>query len=267
MSSLTVHPADLPFHERFRSRQFLLGTFIKTVASPPIEIMGSCGFDFVIIDAEHAPFDRSGIDQGVAHARASGVAGLVRVATQADSDILTALDCGAAGVLVPHIRSPLDAQRLQRASRYQGGRRGFSSAGRAGGYGGTAMWDHIRAQDRQTVVIAMIEDPEALECIDGIAAIDGIDGLFVGRGDLAVTMGVESAASPQVLAAVENVAKAGIRAGKTVCIMADDVKQGTLFQSLGVTVFIVGSDQGFMRQAAKAAVEQFSSLAPPDPNP
>ena len=69
-------------------------------------------------------------------------------------------------------------------SRYRGGRRGYSGSGRAGRYGGTPLWTNVDEQDARTTVIAMIEDPEALPVIDQIANVDGLDGFFIGRGDL-----------------------------------------------------------------------------------
>ncbi len=249
------------FRQRFLARELLLGSFIKTPTTHSIEILGGMGFDFVVIDEEHAPSDRVTIDNGLLAARAVGTAGIVRVAEPTASKLLAVLDDGAAGVLVPHVFSVEKAKAIVSACRYKGGSRGFSNSPRAGNYGAVGMWPHVEDQDRSVTVIAMIEDPEALDVIDGIVAVDGLDGVFVGRGDLSVAMGAQSPASPQVQAAAEKIAKAAIAAGKPVCVMVGSIAETAAFRSLGVTSFIVSSDQGLMRQAASKVVTDFRDIA------
>ncbi|WP_102960151.1 HpcH/HpaI aldolase family protein [Mangrovicella endophytica] len=248
------------FRSRFTARDVLVGTFIKTPATHPIEILGSAGFDFVVIDEEHAPFDRVAIDAGLLAARASGTAGIVRVAEPTPSKLLSALDDGAAGVLVPHVASVEKARAVVSACRYRGGSRGFSNSPRAGDYGAVGMWPHVEAQDKSVTVIAMIEDPEALDTIDAIVAVDGLDGVFVGRGDLSVAMGATSPADPKVQAASERIAAAAIAAGKPVCVMVGSLAEAQGFRGIGVSAFIVSSDQGLMRQAATAVLNDFAAI-------
>jgi staphyloferrin B biosynthesis citrate synthase len=249
------------FRHRLVSGEHLVGTFIKTPTCHSIEILGGVGFDFVVIDEEHAPFDRSAIDIGLLAARAAGTAGLVRVAQPTAANILSVLDSGAAGVLVPHVSSPAKAKDIAAACRYRGGRRGFSNSPRAGGYGALSMWPHVDAADAATTVIAMIEDAEALDCIDAIVAVEGIDGIFLGRGDLTVALGADAMDAPVVHAAIERVTQAARAAGKPICAMAGSIADGAALQALGVTAFIVASDQGFLRQAAAKALTDFAALA------
>lgn len=255
----TVRQSD--FRQRFTQREILLGSFIKTPATHSIEILGGIGFDFVVIDEEHAPFDRVAIDNGLLAARAVGTAGFVRVAEPTPSKLLAVLDDGAVGVLVPHVSSVEKAKAVVSACRYRGGSRGFSNSPRAGGYGSAGMWQHVEAQDRSVTVIAMIEDPEALDVVDEIVAVDGLDGVFVGRGDLSVAMGAESMGAPAVQAATERIARAAEAAGKPVCVMVGSIAEAVAFRPLGVTAFIISSDQGFMRQSAGKAVADFREMA------
>ncbi|MGB3386632.1 MAG: aldolase/citrate lyase family protein [Pseudaminobacter sp.] len=254
----TAHRTD--FRERFLRREALLGTFIKTPTTHPIEILGSMGFDFVVIDEEHAPFDRVTIDNGLLAARAVGTAGFVRVAEPSPSKLLAVLDDGATGVLVPHVSSVEKAKAVVSACRYRGGSRGFSNSPRAGGYGAVSMWPHVDAQDKAVTVIAMIEDPEALDVIDGIVAVEGLDGVFVGRGDLSVAMGAESPNAPSVQVATERIARAAVAAGKPVCVMVGSIAETEGFRAMGASAFIVSTDQGLMRQAAAKVVQEFSAL-------
>ncbi|HUE44737.1 MAG TPA: aldolase/citrate lyase family protein, partial [Aestuariivirgaceae bacterium] len=175
-----VRPPASSFRQRLLANEPLLGTFIKTPTSHAIEILGDVGFDFVIVDAEHAPFDAHAIDVAMLAARAADIAALVRVAGSSPEPILAALDCGAAGVVVPHVTSRAAAEAAVAASRYRGGRRGYSNSPRAGGYGRLAMWDHVQAADAATAVIAMIEDAEAIDRIEAIMAVEGLDGVFMG---------------------------------------------------------------------------------------
>ena len=119
--------ASTSFRRRFIAGERLIGTFIKTPATHPVEIIGAVGFEFVVIDEEHAPWDRVAIDGALLAARAAGTAGIVRVAEPTAAKILSVLDDGATGVLVPHVSSAAKAREIAAACRYRGGRRGFSN--------------------------------------------------------------------------------------------------------------------------------------------
>src|SRR5690606_974959 len=117
---------DERFRARLLAREPLLGTFIKTPASPVVEVAGAAGLDFVVVDQEHAPFDRVTVDAMILGGRAADLAVLVRVPGAEARDILPPLDCGAQGVLVPHVDSGARAQAVVAEARYRGGRRGFT---------------------------------------------------------------------------------------------------------------------------------------------
>jgi 2-keto-3-deoxy-L-rhamnonate aldolase RhmA len=108
--------------------------------------------------------------------------------------------------------------------------------------------------------VAQIEDPEALDQIDAIAAVDGIDALFIGRGDLAVAMGVESPAAPEIRAAAERISAAARRAEKPVMVFVGNNKDALAMREIGASAFVFSSDQGLMRQAAGRALAEFEAL-------
>jgi len=250
-----------PFVERFRGRAPLLGTFIKTPTSHASEILGDVGLDFVVIDQEHAPIDRGALDQILLGCRASGIAGLVRVAAPTASEILSVLDCGATGVLVPHVSSVAKAREIAAAARYRGGVRGFSNSPRAGRYGAVGMHDHIAAQDAGIAVLAMIEDAEAVDVIDAILAVPGLDGIFIGRGDLTVSLQAGSMKDPPVRDAVARIVAAANRAGKPICVMVASVEEAQEFAAEGASAFIVSSDQGLMRLGALKLRRDFDAVS------
>ena len=103
MSGDVVRPHFSSFRRRFSARQHVVGSFIKTPTTHATEIFGALGYDFVVIDEEHAPIDRAMTDVMLLAARASNLAGIVRVSSDDPAKILSCLDCGAAGVLVPHV--------------------------------------------------------------------------------------------------------------------------------------------------------------------
>jgi staphyloferrin B biosynthesis citrate synthase len=116
------------------------------------------------------------------------------------------------------------------------------------------MWRHIADADAQMVFVAQIEDVDALDEIDEIAAVEGVDSLFIGRGDLTAAFGDESKDPPDVLRAVERIAKAACRANKPISVYSGNATEAAWLSALGATVFVVSSDQGFLRQAAAAGL-------------
>ncbi|WP_321821574.1 MULTISPECIES: HpcH/HpaI aldolase family protein [unclassified Burkholderia] len=236
--------------------QPLLGTFIKTPSVHVVEILGAAGFDFLVIDAEHAAFDRHSIDLALLAARAAGVHAVVRVRNYDATEILAALDDGADGVLVPHISSREQAKALVRACRYSSGR-GFSNSPRAGAYGATAMWRHVDNEDERVAVIAMIEDPSAVESIEEILSVDGIDAIFIGRGDLTVAMADREAGAPSVQAAANRVIEAAVRHAKPVWLLPSSAEEAVTLTKQQVKGFIVSSDQGLLRSVALKTLREF----------
>jgi 2-keto-3-deoxy-L-rhamnonate aldolase RhmA len=116
------------------------------------------------------------------------------------------------------------------------------------------MWRHIADSDANTVVVAQIEDPEALDEIDAIAAVDGVDSLFIGRGDLTAAFGDESKDPPAVRNAVERIAAAARKAGKSISVYVGNGTEAAWLKTLGASTFVLSSDQGFLRQGALAGL-------------
>ncbi len=231
---------------RLAGGELIVGTFLKTPAPILVEVIGLTGLDCLCLDAEHAPFDRGAIDGCVMAARASGLDVLVRVPSAASEHILNALDCGAAGVVVPHVRSAEEARAVVRASRYGAGGRGYAGSSRAAGYTARSMADHLTASAERTVVVAQIEDPEAIDEIDAIAQVEGLDALFVGRVDLTVAYGAASQDDPRVVDAVTAVCQAGRRHGRPVGMFLARVGDVPRWREQGASLFLLGSDHSFI---------------------
>lgn len=241
----------LPLRVRIAQNHRLTGSFVKISGPSSIEILAGAGFDFIVIDQEHGVFDRAATDIGLLACKASAIAGVVRVPALIADNILSALDCGAAGILAPHIDSVERARELVEACRYRGGRRGFSAVTRAGGFGAKSMWKHIDEADAGVAAIAMIEDPAGVDAIEDIVAVDGLDAVFIGRGDLTVAYGAASRDDPAVVHAVDRIINAARGADKSVWMMVETARDIEPLAAKGASCFIVSSDQGMLRNAAR----------------
>ncbi|WP_373356192.1 HpcH/HpaI aldolase/citrate lyase family protein [Pseudoroseicyclus sp. CXY001] len=245
------------FRARLQGGASLMGTFLKLPGPHVIEVLGGVGLDFAILDEEHAPWTRETLDVGILAARASGVASIVRVARAEAASILSALDCGATGVMVPHVDSVAKAEVVASAGRYIGGTRGAGAA-RGGFYGRRGPRNYEMA-DEEATVIAMIEDAAAIDDIDAIAAVEGIHALFIGRGDLGLSLRNARGSADDLNASVERVAEAARRHGKGVMavVPAPEHADTAWLRGLGVTTLAVSSDIGFLQSAARAARQAF----------
>lgn len=245
----------MTFKARLACSMPLLGTFVKTPHPHIVEILASGGLDCICLDAEHAPFDRGDLDLCIMAARANHLPVLVRTASNAPHDILNALDSGADGVVVPHVRSADEARTIAACAHYgRGGdlqRRGYAGSSRAAGYGSASIEQHMSASADRTVVVAQIEDLEALDCIAEIAAVDGIDALFIGRIDLTVALGCTSPDDPKVIAAVDRILNEAVRAGRPVGMFTPKSEDVPHWREKGASFFLLGSDHGFVRTGAK----------------
>jgi 2-keto-3-deoxy-L-rhamnonate aldolase RhmA len=254
---MTSRPRIAAFREHLRAGRPLVGTFLKTPSAAMSEILGKSGLDCVCIDAEHAPFDRSALDAVLLAARAEDLPSLVRVALGDSAHILNALDLGATGVVVPHITSAAAASEAARVSRYGPDGRGFAGSTRAAGYTTRTMAEIIADANAASCVIAQIEDASAVEQIDEIAAVPGIDCLFIGQMDLTVSLGVSSPNDPTLIAAVERICEAGKRHGRSVGMFTPTVEEAGRWRDCGASFFLIGSDQAWVLHAARELATTF----------
>lgn len=242
------------FRDRLRGGEVLSGTWIKTPHPHIVEVLALSPLDVLVLDAEHAPFDRGSLDACIMAARAGGKPVLVRPASGAHEHILNALDCGADGVIVPHVRSAAEAREIVRACHYVPRGRGFAGSTRAAGYTTRGMAKHREAA-KEVVVIAQIEDVEAVEAIEEIAAVEGIDALFIGRADLTISYAADTPDDAVVVAAVERICTAGKAAGRTVGMFLGRVGDVPIWRKRSASLFILQADQEFLLKGATALAE------------
>jgi 2-keto-3-deoxy-L-rhamnonate aldolase RhmA len=250
------------FRSRLLARMPLIGAWVKTPSPIVADVLGLTGLDCVCLDAEHAPFDRLAIDSCLSSLRANDMPALVRLPTSASEHALNALDCGAIGVVAPHIRSREDAEAFARACRYGASGRGYAGSSRAAAYTLRPMSEHLPKSNAETAVIAQIEDVEALRDIDAIASVDGVDCLFVGRVDLTVALGAATPSDTIVIDAVHAICSAGMRRQRPVGMFVGDLNEIPQWRKAGASLFILKSDHAFILEGARSLRAEFDRLSP-----
>ncbi len=232
----------------------MIGTFMKTPSSIVAEVLGLSTLDVVCLDTEHAPFGRIEVDGCIAALHAADMPSLVRVPSDSPHDIRNALDCGASGVLVPHVTSAGQAEAIVKAAHFGEGGRGYAGSPRAAAYGTRSMAEHLSHSRDHTVVIVQIEDMAALLHVEEIAA-SGVDAIFIGRADLAVAMG-KGVSDPDVVEQVRRICQEARKVGTTVGMYTPDASEIPRWIEAGAGLFLLGSDQGFLLDGAAQLAKQ-----------
>jgi 2-keto-3-deoxy-L-rhamnonate aldolase RhmA len=239
------------FRKRLQNRETLIGTFVKTPSSIVAEVLGLSDLDAFCIDTEHAPFGRLELDQSIAAFRAADKPCLVRTADDSPREIRNALDSGATGIVVPHVTSADQARAIVRASHFGDQGRGYAGSPRAAGYTTKPMPKHLADSRERTTIILQIEDIAALDNVPEIAAIDGVDCLFVGRVDLAVAM-QKTVSDPAVLDAVRRICSDCEGSSSAVGMFTPSISELPDWQAAGASLFLLSSDQSMMLAGANA---------------
>jgi 2-keto-3-deoxy-L-rhamnonate aldolase RhmA len=228
-----------------------LGTFLIELPSPAtLTTLALAGFDFVVLDMEHSAIDCSTLEPLIIAAQSAGIAALVRTWGE-DSDLIgKVLDMGAHGVMVPHVESAAQARAVVGQARFPPrGQRGFSPLTKF-----ESLRRPLRALDESTFVIVQIEGRKALDQVSRIAAVPGVDTLFVGPYDLALSLGVEPG-SPQVLQAAKRLARAVPRT-VSLGIYIDDPTNCAAWAARRFAVQCVSFDGRMLSEGARHVVAQ-----------
>jgi 2-keto-3-deoxy-L-rhamnonate aldolase RhmA len=247
------------FKARLRGRERLLGTFLRTPSPITCEVLSRAHFDVICVDAEHAPFGPAEIDACVHALRAGDMPSLVRIPEVTPGQVLQALDCGATGLVVPHVTSGAAAQSMAKAAFFGRSGRGFAGSTRAGDYSHKSLADHLAHSRAHIALVAQIEDVEALDHLDAIAAVDAIDCLFVGRMDLTVSLNAPSPHDPAVMAAVQRVCDVGRARHKTVGMFLPRLDEVGHWVRQGASFFLLASDQALLLSGAHQLAADFAA--------
>jgi 4-hydroxy-2-oxoheptanedioate aldolase len=248
------------FRERLRSGEVLVGSFVNLGSALTAEIMAVGGFDWLVVDLEHGAGgeqDALAQIQAVAH---TGATPLVRVEAIERPRFGRVLDLGAAGVVVPRVRSVDDARRAVDYCRYSGSR-GLAGYNRAWQWG---LATHEPSEVDDAVVCAVqIETAEALATVETIAALDGVDVLFVGPTDLGYGLGIRGGPDePALRSRIADVALAASAHGKAAGILVGTLEQAETYRALGFTFLGCSSDSGLLAREARRVADGLRGLKP-----
>lgn len=232
-----------------------------------VEMLGYAGYDFVILDMEHVSLNPETLENAVRAAESAGLCPLVRVPCAAEDIIMRALDCGAQGVVVPHVRSRTEAQQIVRAGRYYPmGRRGISG-GRTTGFGTLDLPSYFKRANDEIMLVVMIEDREGVEALDEILSVPGIDMVLEGAVDLSQSYGVPgSHQDPLVQTAINSIAESCLRHNVPFCAIPRQEEQFDYWNKRGVNAFLLGDDRGVAFRALKSHLSTFKDLLSASPD-
>lgn len=256
---MTIQERAARLRGQLDAGETVLGCFLSLGSPLTAEIMGTAGYDCAIIDLEHGAGDeRESLMQMQALA-GTGCAALVRVESTERQRVHRVLDFGAQGVMFPRIDSVAQAEAAVAAMRYPpAGVRGVASSNRACAYG--ANFRPYLAASRSLVTIIQIESRSALEQVDGIAAVDGVDVLFIGPWDLSFAMGILGEFDrPEFTEALQRTAAASARHGKHAGILLPAGYTLSACHALGYRFIVSGADALLLDQAARALAQSLQA--------
>lgn len=241
--------------ERILNGDLLVGTFLNLGAPQAVELAGLAALDWLLIDLEHGAGTEADLLPQLYAAETTGVPALVRVEVTARLRIGRALDLGAAGIMVPRLETPAEARDAASFVRYHpDGVRGIALITRGAELGRIGHGD-VRRKSATLPLVVQVENPSAVAHAAEIAAIDGVDVLFVGPTDLTHSLGVPGDfASPVYLDALRRVVAAAQGAGKEAGILLRRVEDLDRHVDMGFRFIGVGSDSAWIADGAAAAV-------------
>ncbi len=240
------------FKRLLASGQQQIGIWNSIPGPVVVEILATCGFDWVLLDTEHSLTDIPALLAMLQAMAGYPGSAAVRVAGHDPVLMKRVLDLGAQTVMVPYVQTAGEAAALVRAMRYAPrGMRGVSGLSRATRYG--LVKDYTQRAEEELCLIVQIETAEAVGRIAEIAAVDGVDALFIGPADLAASMGHPgNLAHPEVVAMIERAIKAIVAAGKPAGILTVDQRFAKTCMGWGTTFTAVGIDVSVLAAGARS---------------
>lgn len=248
------------FKQALRQGSQEIGIWLGMCHSTAAEICAYAGYDWCLIDCEHAPNTIETTYSQLQALAAYPIAPVVRPAWNDPVELKRLLDIGARNLLIPMVQSAEEARAAVASVRYppQGIRGVGTGLARAARWGGTP--DYLARANDEICVLCQVETSESLAQLDDILAVEGVDGVFIGPADLAASMGYRgNPGHPEVQAAIEDAMQRIRNAGKAPGILQADVASAKRYLELGAQFVAVGVDVVLLRRAASELLQQFRS--------
>lgn len=252
MNSLPVNT----FKQALNANRRQVGLWVTIAHQQIAEAAATCGFDWLLFDMEHSPTDLYDVGQQLLAVRGTPSAAIVRVPILDMAWIKRVLDAGAPNIMVPNVRNAQEARDAVAFTRFAPeGLRGVAGSTRAGNYG--RYKDYMARANDEIGLVLQIESQEALDNLDEICRVPGVDAVFIGPSDLAASLGYRGQAShPVVQAAIAQAFKVANAAGKAAGVLAGDGKADHYFEG-GATMVGVGIDLYLMMAGANAVAAKY----------
>jgi 2-dehydro-3-deoxyglucarate aldolase len=238
----------------------LIGCWSSLSSAITTEVLGVAGFDWILLDGEHSPNDMGTYIPQLMALKDSVSAPVVRPSCNNAVEIKRLLDAGFYNFLIPFVESVEEAQQAVAATRYPPqGMRGVSVSQRSNRY--ATVPNYFQEANQHMCVMVQIESAKGVAAAAGIAAVDGVDCLFVGPSDLAAGLGhLGNANHPDVQAAIAEVFAAARAAGKPSGILAPVEADARRYLAMGASFIGVGSDLGLFRNATQALCDKYRDV-------
>jgi 2-keto-3-deoxy-L-rhamnonate aldolase RhmA len=252
MNSLPVNT----FKQALNANRRQVGLWVTLAHQQVAEAAATCGFDWLLFDMEHSPTDLYDVGQQLLAVRGTPSAAIVRVPILDMAWIKRVLDAGAANIMVPNVRNAQEARDAVAFTRFAPeGLRGVAGSTRAGNYG--RYKDYMARANDEIGLVLQIESQEALDNLDEICRVPGVDAVFIGPSDLAASLGYRGQSGhPVVQAAIAQAFKTANAAGKAAGVLAGDGKADHYFEG-GATMVGVGIDLYLMMAGADAVAAKY----------
>ncbi len=250
-------PFPNTFRQRLRAGETLIGCWCSLANPITAEILGVAGFDWLLLDGEHSPNDVTTFIPQLMALKDSVSAPVVRPSWNNPVEMKRLLDAGFYNFLVPFIETAEEARRAVAATRYPpAGIRGVSVSQRRNRFG--TVPNYFDGINEQIAVMVQIESRKGLAAAAEIAAVEGVDGIFIGPADMSAAVGhLGDATHPDSQAAIAGVFDAAKKAGKPIGILAPVEADARRYMQMGATFVAVGSDLGVFRGGTQALRDRF----------
>jgi len=252
---------DLPrntFKHAIAKGELQIGLWCSLCSPITAEIVCHSGFDWLLLDTEHSPNEVPDVLSQLQAVQTGSASPIVRPAWNDIVLIKRLLDIGAQSLLIPFVQTADEARRAVEATRYPpGGIRGITGSGRASRYG--RVTNYLKNASQEICLLVQVETKGALDRIEEIASVDGIDGIFIGPNDLAASFGhIGNWAHPEVQSALEDAVRRLKKIGKPAGILTPNEEEAKRFIQWGYTFVAVGADLGLLARGADALAKRFN---------
>jgi 4-hydroxy-2-oxoheptanedioate aldolase len=245
------------FKHAIAAGQLQIGLWCSLCSNITVEIVSHSGFDWLLLDTEHSPNEVPDVLSQLQAMQAGTAQAVVRPAWNDMVLIKRYLDIGAQTLLIPFVQNADEARRAVEATRYPpGGVRGITGSGRASRYG--RVKDYLKHAGSEICLLVQVETRSALDQIETIASVEGVDGVFIGPNDLSASFGqIGNWGPPDVQAALEDAARRLKKVGKPAGILTPNEEEARRFIQWGYTFVAVGADLGLLARGADALAKRF----------